>query len=260
MPDDVAIQSNKKLWWKREKGHEWQSDPSHLYKLTPSKRCPYCDVRAVCADNSLLTKYPELAREWDNELNFPLTPDQVLYCSEKKYWWRRGEFVWKASVKDLLRKGEGIPRSQYHNCYQHLRLSVTHPDLAAQWDSSKNAPLTPDQVTARSKKVVWWRCKHGHTWQSAINKRVRGDGCPYCTDHSNRLGSVAEERPALLEEWDYEKNLKTPQTCPARSNKKVWWKCSACGHEWQASPDSRFCGSSCPVCAKKHRRSPFPHP
>ncbi|MGN8967782.1 zinc-ribbon domain-containing protein [Intestinimonas sp. HCP28S3_D6] len=109
VPDDVAIQSNKKLWWKREKGHEWQSDPSHLYKLTPSKRCPYCDVRAVCADNSLLTKYPELAREWDNELNFPLTPDQVLYCSEKKYWWRRGEFVWQASVKDLLRKGEGIP-------------------------------------------------------------------------------------------------------------------------------------------------------
>ncbi|MGN8967781.1 zinc-ribbon domain-containing protein [Intestinimonas sp. HCP28S3_D6] len=75
--------------------------------------------------------------------------------------------------------------------------------MAAQWDSSKNAPLTPDQVTARSKKEVWWRCKHGHTWPSAINKRVRGDGCPYYTDHSNKLGSVAEERPALLEEWDY---------------------------------------------------------
>ena len=45
-------------------------------------------VRAV------FTRNPKLAQEWDSALNFPLTPDQVLYCSGKKYWWRRGEFVW----------------------------------------------------------------------------------------------------------------------------------------------------------------------
>lgn len=111
IPSEIANQSNKKFWWQCEKGHEWQSDPSHLNRLAPSKRCPYCNDRAVCGDNSLLARYPELAREWDSELNFPLTPDQVLYCSGKKYWWRRGEFVWQASIKDRQRKGEGIPRS-----------------------------------------------------------------------------------------------------------------------------------------------------
>lgn len=330
MPRDVAIQSNKKLWWKCEKGHEWQSAPKHLYRLAPSKRCPYCNDRAVCAENSLLAKNPELAQEWDDERNFPLKPDQVLYCSGKKYWWRRGEFVWQASVKERQKKGSGIPRSQYLDCYKHLRLSVTHPELTAQWDSLKNMPLTPDRVTARSTRKVWWRCEHGHTWQSAVNKRIRGDGCPYCsgrrpsreyclqtccpaiaaqwhpeknggltpwdvtpgsgkavwwrcekghewktsvanrsrrghkcpycTDHSKRLGSIAEERPALLEEWDDKKNVIKPQDCPARSNKKVWWKCKVCGHEWKTSPDSRFCGSGCPVCAKKQRRSFFSNP
>ena len=326
-PDDVTCGSNRKVWWQCERGHEWQCAPNHLHKLYDSNRCPYCNDRAVCEDNSLLARYPELAQEWDNELNFPLTPDHVLYCSGKKYWWRRGEFVWQASIKDRQRKRDGIPRGQYLACYPHLRLSVTHPELAAQWDNLKNAPLTPDQVTARSGKKVWWRCKHGHTWQSAINKRIRGDGCPYCSGHrpskeyclqtccpaiaaqwhperngdltpldvtpgsgkvvwwrcekghewktsvsnrsrrghncpycadrSKRLGSVAEERSDLLEEWNFEKNAKMPQDYPARSNKKVWWKCSACGHEWQASPDSRFCGSGCPVCAKKQRRISF---
>ena len=326
-PDDVTCGSNRKVWWQCERGHEWQCAPNHLHKLNDSNRCPYCNDRAVCEDNSLLTRYPELAQEWDNELNFPLTPDHVLYCSSKKYWWRRGEFVWQASIKDRQRKRDGIPRGQYLACYPHLRLSVTHPELGAQWDNLKNAPLTPDQVTARSGKKVWWCCKHGHTWQSAINKRIRGDGCPYCSGHrpskeyclqtccpaiaaqwhperngdltpldvtpgsgkvvwwrcekghewktsvsnrsrrghncpycadrSKRLGSVAEERSDLLEEWNFEKNAKMPQDYPARSNKKVWWKCSACGHEWQASPDSRFCGSGCPVCAKKQRRISF---
>ena len=326
-PDDVTCGSNRKVWWQCERGHEWQCAPNHLHKLNDSNRCPYCNDRAVCEDNSLLTRYPELAQEWDNELNFPLTPDHVLYCSSKKYWWRRGEFVWQASIKDRQRKRDGIPRGQYLACYPHLRLSVTHPELGAQWDNLKNAPLTPDQVTARSGKKVWWCCKHGHTWQSAINKRIRGDGCPYCSGHrpskeyclqtccpaiaaqwhperngdltpldvtpgsgkvvwwrcekghewktsvsnrsrrghncpycadrSKRLGSVAEERSDLLEEWNFEKNAKMPQDYPARSNKKVWWKCSACGHEWQASPDSRFCGSGCPVCAKKQRRIYF---
>ncbi len=322
--DNVAGQSNKKFWWKCERGHEWQSSPSHLHRLSPSKRCPFCNDRAVCTDNSLLTRSPELAQEWDSELNFPLTPDQVLYCSGKKYWWRRGEFVWQASVKDRLSKGDCIPRSQYLIYNQHLRLSVTHPDLVEQWDVLKNGPLTPDQVTAHSKKMVWWRCKRGHTWQSPVNKRIRGDGCPYCsghrpskeyclqthypalaaqwhseknedltpwdvtprsgkvvwwrceqghewrtsisnrsgrghncpycTNHSKKLGSIAEECPALIEEWDYERNLGSPQDHSARSNKKVWWKCMVCGHNWQTSPDNRFSGSGCPACAQKRRR------
>ena len=327
VPDNVANQSNKKFWWQCEKGHEWQSSPSHLWRLSSSKRCPFCNDHAVCTDNSLLTRSPELAQEWDRELNFPLTPDQVLYCSGKKYWWRRGEFVWQASVKDRLSKGDCIPRSQYLIYNQHLRLSVTHPDLAEQWDSLKNDPLTPDQVTARSGKKVWWHCKRGHTWQTTISKRIRGDGCPYCSghrpskeyclqtcypaiaaqwhpekneditpwdvtpksgkavwwrcerghewrtsisnrssrghncpycaDHSKKLGSIAEERPALIEEWDYERNVGAPQEHSARSNKKVWWKCIACGHNWQTSPDSRFSGSGCPVCARKRHRVLF---
>lgn len=324
MPDDVTAKSNRKVWWQCEKGHEWQAVINKMQKIQLGRYCPYCHDRAICADNSLLTRNPELAHEWDYERNFPLTPDQVLYCSSKKYWWKRGEFSWQASVKNRQNKGDCIPRSQYLMYYQHLRLSATHPELEKQWDYTKNVPLTPDQVTAKSTKVVWWRCDRGHEWKTAVSKRIRGDNCPYCSGHrpskeyclqavypmlaaqwhpekngnltawdvtpasgrrvwwrcnrghewqtsvSNRSRrghdcpfcadrtkkrrSFSEELPALAKEWHSGKNVKSAHECPARSNKKVWWKCSVCGNEWQASPDSRFSGSGCPVCGKGLRR------
>ena len=62
--------------------------------------------------------------------------------------------------------------------------------------------------------------------------------------------------------WDREKNPMGPEECPARSNRKVWWKCSQ-GHSWQATPDARFQGSGCPFCRRERKRdrqegSPFP--
>ena len=32
---------------------------------------------------------------------------------------------------------------------------------------------------------------------------------------------------------------------------KVWWKCSACGHEWEAPVHGRNIGQGCPYCAGK---------
>ncbi len=59
--------------------------------------------------------------------------------------------------------------------------------------------------------------------------------------------------PELLMEWDYEKNTIQPSDVSAGSQKKVWWKCSSCGHEWMASAVNRSRGRKCPECAKKIR-------
>ena len=35
-------------------------------------------------------------------------------------------------------------------------------------------------------------------------------------------------------EWCYERNGELrPENVMAGSDRKVWWKCSKCGHEWQ---------------------------
>ena len=67
-----------------------------------------------------------------------------------------------------------------------------------------------------------------------------------------RYKSLAEERPNLLKEWDYEENDKLgirPDNVTFSSAKKAWWKCSKCGHKWQSTISNRSNGRGCPVCS-----------
>ena len=67
-------------------------------------------------------------------------------------------------------------------------------------------------------------------------------------------GSLATNKPELLEEWDYEKNKEiSPYQITAHSTKKVWWKCAVCGYLWQSVVSSRTSGSGCPICGNKKK-------
>lgn len=67
--------------------------------------------------------------------------------------------------------------------------------------------------------------------------------------------SLACKYPTLCEEWHPERNGDvTPRSLSPSSRMKVWWRCSGCGNEWQATPmhramprDGRKGG--CPACA-----------
>ena len=64
--------------------------------------------------------------------------------------------------------------------------------------------------------------------------------------------SIAEERPDLLCEWDYEKNgLLQPTDVTCGSHRYIWWKCKNCGYSWQAVAKNRVYGNGCPACAGK---------
>ncbi len=57
----------------------------------------------------------------------------------------------------------------------------TNPALAKDWHPTKNALLTPADVTPGSHKKAWWICGKGHEWEAQICDRNRGTGCPYCS-------------------------------------------------------------------------------
>lgn len=70
---------------------------------------------------------------------------------------------------------------------------------------------------------------------------------------------MATINPLLAEEWDYEKNGDlSPDEVTPNSEKKIWWKCKICNHEWQATPANRSSrGTGCPNCYKRNKTS-FP--
>ena len=100
---------------------------------------------------------------------------------------------------------------------QEFCTTQKRPELLVEWDLERNAPLTPKDVTFGSHKKVWWCCKNGHSWQTAVYTRSGGAGCPYCSGrlpHIERSKVLSQYAPALVKEWDSEKNAPlTPRLC-----------------------------------------------
>lgn len=138
--------------------------------------------------------------------------------------------------------------------------------MLKEWDYKKNLKK-PSEYTKKSGYKAWWICCYcGNNYEAEIRSKViRGNGCPECS--SKRTGDINATPiigindlktlyPKLLDEWDYDKNQKLPETYMAKSNKKVFWKCKY-GHEWEASIVNRVKGRNCPECRKEYKVS-FP--
>ena len=221
-PEHVAANSGKKVWWKCQRGHEWQAT---IYSRNSGRGCPYCsDNKVLTGYNDLQTVNPALAKEWNYEKNNGLTPAEVLPNSRKKVWWKceRGH-EWQATI-DNRNKGKCCPYcSGRHAIKGKNDLGSVNPTLAKEWNFEKNNGLTPIDVKPNSNKMVWWKCSRGHEWQATINSRNAGCDCPICSNKKILKGynDLQTVNPALAKEWNYEKNNGlTPAEVLPNSGKK----------------------------------------
>lgn len=183
-PAQVTAGSHKRVWWRCEKGHEWEAVISSV--ALDGCSCPYCaGRRAIPGETDLLTLRPDIAAQWDPVLNGGLSPSQVLPSAHDRVWWRceKGH-QWQAVV--FSRTREKSSRCPYCTGRKVLPgfndLATLKPKLAEQWHPKLNGALLPTQVSLGSNKRVWWQCADGHVWQAAIYSRTRpkGTGCPVC--------------------------------------------------------------------------------
>lgn len=176
-PTTVMAGSAKRVWWICRKGHEWQSRISHR---SNGAGCPYCSGRRTTKERSLGFINRKLARQWHPNKNMPLTPADVSFSSHKKVWWlcKKGH-EWEAKISNRS-NGRGCPYCTGKKATKENCLETVQPRLAREWHPKLNAPLKPVDVTFRSTRKVWWRCKKGHEWQEEIRYRVRGRACPVC--------------------------------------------------------------------------------
>lgn len=142
-------------------------------------------------------------------------------------------------------------------------IAKTRPDVAEQWDYINNDPLKPEMFSIGSNEKVWWICTNcGKSYKCAINHKNRHDSrvCPECANEKSgrtftlgvvaKVGSMRQTHPALAKEFHPTKNGEfNPDNITAGRFKKVWWLCSSCGFEWEASPNLRKRGIGCPHCS-----------
>ena len=252
-PQAVTYGSHTPVWWRCENGHEWEAV---VYTRTHGSGCPFCaGKKAQAGFNDLATQYPELARQWDYTKNIPVLPADVTTGSHRLVWWKceKGH-SWRASIHSRA-SGCGCPVCAGRQILVGENdLATVDPELAQEWDTTRNGKLTPQDVLPGTEKKVWWVCEHGHHWRAAVSARTnRQSGCPYCSGKLVLTGfnDLASQNPVLAAQWDAERNgTLTPQQVTLTSNRKAWWICEK-GHNFQAVIASRANGTGCPYCTNK---------
>jgi Zn finger protein HypA/HybF involved in hydrogenase expression len=183
--------------------------------------------------------HPDLAKEahaWD--------PKMVSAGSNKNLEWIcDNKHVWKSAVWNRS-NGSGCPVCSNRKVQKGFNdLATTHPELAKEADG-----WDPTTVIAGTSKKLHWKCKKKHKWSASGNTRVKGVGCPVCSNQKLLVGynDLATTHPELAKEadgWD-------PTTVIGGTHKKLKWKCSK-GHQWEAPGVGRKSGEGCPVCDNK---------
>jgi predicted methyltransferase len=188
------------VWWCCSQGedHEWQTSIVHRIRFP---KCPFCNGKKVSSENSLKTRFPEIAKEWHTSKN-TISPSEVTKCSGKKVWWQCDKgHEWKATVNDRAgTKKRKCPYCQGRTASIEDNLSTQYPHLVKEWHESKNSSLLPSDFRPKSNTKVWWRCSQNneHEWKTMITSRTDGQGCPFCAGkRTSSSYSLAVVNPTL---------------------------------------------------------------
>ena len=106
-PEQFRPGSNEKVWWRCERGHEWETT---ITSRVEGHGCPYCSgLLAIPGENDLSTLYPEIAAQWNRERNGDKVPEQFLPMSACKVWWKcQKGHEWKSAISSRT-AGSGCP-------------------------------------------------------------------------------------------------------------------------------------------------------
>lgn len=213
-------------------------------------------TKSESSSTTIAEKHPELLAIWDYEKN-EKRPQDTSSSYSGALWWRcdKGH-----SYRVGLKKKLNGTHNGCEHCLATVKekedsIAVTHPEVAKQWDYEKNGAITPEMITFRSGKMIWWRCDLGHSWQKAVYNATSGQQCPYCSGRKVLPGfnDLATTHPEVAAQWDWKNNGNlSPQKISSGSGKKVWWICDK-RHNYQTIVNNRTKSRNkgCPYCSNR---------
>lgn len=186
-PQMITPGSNKYAFWICSVcGNEWSAPIARRSNGSGCRKC------ADKANAERITKTfiekghgisdPLLIKEWDYDKNDKI-PQEYSYGSNKKAYWICSTcgYSWQATIASR-HQGAGCPACAGTVVVQGKNdLMTMRPDIASEWDYSRNGDVTPKDVAFSTNKKYWWVCPKGHeSYLAALNHRCGGTGCPIC--------------------------------------------------------------------------------
>ena len=188
-PRMVSAGSRRKVWWQCPCGHEWLAGVQSL--ISGNGECPICSGRHVIpGETDLASRFPQIAAEWHPKKNGFLRAETVTPFSSLKVWWlcEKGH-EYQANINKRAGRGDGCPYCEGKKILVGFNdLAATDPEIAAQWHPTLNEGLTPEMISSRSRRKVWWQCSENHAWRAFVYSRIgpEDSGCPFCSRKVNR--------------------------------------------------------------------------
>lgn len=207
---------------------------------------------------SLAYLYPHFLAYWDYEKN-DLKPEDIGAQSSKSFWWKclkNDNHSWDAKPVSMIKQPlPNCPYCSLKRLHADNTLAVLYPRIAAEFHEKKNGIAANDVIGNVSSKKYWFKCSPaGHEWEASLGNRIRkNSNCPACYGRVAHAGnSLAALFPNVASELDVEKSGVTADMLVAGSERRVWWRCKAKGHEWETMPYTRTkFGSGCPYCSNQ---------
>lgn len=238
-PLDVTPNSNRRIWWKCEKGHEWQA---MVYNRNNGYDCPFCNSeRHTSFPEYALVFYLEKyglnvihsykAKGYELDIYIPSLKIAIEYDGS---FWHKSRTK-KDLEKNAKCKKDGIKLYRIRAGLPSLNDSSIDYTIN---ENQKDLPIALKQILKEITKT-----------NIDINLVRDAIDIENLRTYTEKENSISQSAPLLASEWNYEKNKNLkPEQFTVGSGKKVWWKCKN-GHEWQATIASRNSGNGCPYCS-----------
>ena len=241
-PENFTVSSGKKVWWKCNKGHEWQATINHR---NSGRGCPICvSEQKTSFPEYILAFYLEkhgiaimhTYKEYGYELDIYI-PSRRIAIEYDGYLWHKD-----SNQKDLEKNRKCLEDG--------IHLYRVREGLLPLHDSSidyvvQKGQRDLEQILEKLLTDIVGKC---------VDVDLRRDyiAIENLREQKEKENSIMLSNPEVALEWNYIKNGNMkPENFAANSPKRVWWKCSK-GHEWQATISSRNKNHGCPYCSGRY--------
>lgn len=183
-PNSLSVGTRTKAYWTCSEGHEWLAPVCEVHR---GRGCAVCrGLQIVRGVNDFKSLFPVESAMWHPTKN-EKSPEELTSGSGKRVWFiceRGHEFD---TVLRRVKDGNWCRYCAGKDVWTGANdLSSSDPEIAYEWDYTKNYPLVPEEVSRGSNKSIWWICSINpeHTWKAKPNdrtKKVNPTGCPQCS-------------------------------------------------------------------------------
>ncbi|OBK16768.1 zinc-ribbon domain-containing protein [Mycobacterium asiaticum] len=254
-PFDVRPRGRASVWWRCKFGHEWKA---MVAPRAVGIGCPKCSIigtserqtRLECelaaAGLPVVQDHPPIPVEGRR----PVRADIVmpsLHCIveyDGSYYHAKKVRADRAQSAALEAAGWLVVRIREQPLPSIGGLEV----VVTPTESIKSVAVKTLQLLARAGYSA------RHLARYVEDKGLWGTDAAATALYKHRAVSLATENPDLAAEFHPTKNadITAGQVHPG-SNTTFWWKCGACGHEWQQKVSIRARGHGCPPCGVERR-------